>query len=362
MELPSVGPQRNGRRALLAVAATAAAASLLRAGSMKGSRCALRGFAVPAIRVPTTAGRVTVVGRLSEPLLSANWAHQVHPAVVRAASMQATAVEFRHGMGEAAAALITGGMQVALVPCLGDNYAPLLHDKSTGATATVDTPDAGPILAALEARGWSLTHVLNTHHHYDHTGGNEELKRRTGCQIIGPANEADRIPGLDVAVADGDRISVGSFEAKVLDVGGHTAGHIAYHFPGQSAAFVGDALFVLGCGRIFEGTPAQMWGSLQKIRDLPDDTVVYCAHEYTESNARFAKHLGGVPGLADRLAAIADLRSSGKATVPTLLGHEKATNPFLRADTDAIREAVGLAAGTPAVQVFAEVRGMKDRF
>lgn len=276
--------------------------------------------------------------------------------------MEATAIDFRHGLGEAAAALTTGGIEVALVPCLGDNYAPLLHDKSTGATATVDTPDAGPILAALEARGWSLTHVLNTHHHHDHTGGNEELKRRTGCQIIGPASEAARIPGLDVAVADGDQISVGSFDAKVLDVGGHTAGHIAYHFPGQSAAFVGDALFVLGCGRIFEGTPAQMWASLQKIRNLPDDTVVYCAHEYTESNARFAKHLGGVPGLGDRLDAIEALRRNGKATVPTILGHEKATNPFLRADTDAIREATGLAAGTPAVQVFAKVRGMKDRF
>mmetsp|Transcript_67168 Transcript_67168/g.202745 ORF Transcript_67168/g.202745 Transcript_67168/m.202745 type:complete len:266 (+) Transcript_67168:3-800(+) len=265
-------------------------------------------------------------------------------------------------MGEAAAAGVAGGMEVLLVPCLKDNYAPVLHDASTGATAVVDTPEVGPILRALEGRGWRLTHVLNTHWHPDHTGGNLELQERTGCRIVGPAREADRTPGLQQPVGEGDRVQVGSFEAAVLDVGGHTAGHIAYHFPAQRVAFVGDTLFNLGCGRLFEGTPEQMWRSLSKLRALPDETVVYCAHEYTESNARFAMHLGGVPRLAERVEVVRGLRSAKRPTVPMLLGHEKATNPFLRADSDMLREAVGLPPGTSPTEVFAEVRKRKDTF
>jgi len=265
-------------------------------------------------------------------------------------------------MGEAAAANVRGGMEVVLVPCLRDNYAPVFHDPSTGATAVIDTPEVGPIRRAIAERQWKLTHILNTHWHGDHTGGNLELKELTGCKIIGPAGEAAKIPGMDVAVKDGETVEVGAFEATVLDVGGHTAGHIAYHFPKQGVAFVGDALFNLGCGRIFEGTPEQMWTSLQKIRALPDDTVVYCAHEYTESNARFAMHVGGVPQLIERVQAIQDLRSGRRATVPMLLEHEKLTNPFLLADTDSMREAVGLPAGASSTEVFAEVRRRKDKF
>ncbi|CAK0798587.1 unnamed protein product, partial [Prorocentrum cordatum] len=272
-------------------------------------------------------------------------------ATARGAAAAAEAVDFRQGVGAAAAARVGGGVEILLVPCLSDNYAPVLHDPATGATAVVDTPEVGPILAAIEERGWKLTHILNTHHHHDHAGGNEELKRRTGCVVIGPAGEAERIPAIDTPVGQGDTVKVGSLEAEVLEVGGHTAGHIAYHFPRQRAAFVGDALFVLGCGRMFEGTPAQFWESLLKLRALPDDTVVYCAHEYTEANARFATHLGGIPRLPERVSAISELRAAGQATVPTLLGHEKETNPFLMADSDAVRAAAGVPAGATPVEV-----------
>jgi len=274
----------------------------------------------------------------------------------------ATALDFRLGMGEAAAALVGDGAEVILVPCLSDNYAPIIHDPATGATAVVDTPEVGPIMAALESRGWQLSHILNTHHHLDHTGGNEALVRRTGARVFGPAGEASRIPGLDVAVREGDVVEVGGLRASVLEVGGHTRGHIAFHFAEQRVAFVGDTLFTLGCGRIFEGTPTQMFGSLEKLRGLPDDTVVYCAHEYTEANARFAQHLGGIHSLPERVEVIRELRRAGRPTVPTLLGHEKATNPFLRAHTDELREAAGLPRGSETVQVFAAVRKQKDRF
>jgi len=234
---------------------------------------------------------------------------------------------------------------------------------ATGATAVFDTPEVAPILAAIEERGWRLTHILNTHHHFDHTGGNKELKERTGCTVVGPAGEASRIPCMDVACKDGDVVRVGDLELRVLEVGGHTAGHIAYHIPEQRLAFVGDTLFVLGCGRLFEGSPSQMWESLSKLRALPDDTVVYCAHEYTESNLRFAMTLdGALPGLSDRADAIRKLRAAGRATVPTLLAHEKATNPFLRADDSELRTAVGLSENAMPVDVFAEVRHRKDCF
>jgi len=283
---------------------------------------------------------------------------------IQASASQATAtnVNFNVGMGNAAAAMIGKNMEVILVPCLSDNYAPIIHDVGTGATAVVDTPEVEPILAACEKRGWKLTHILNTHHHHDHTGGNSELKRKTACKIIGPAGEASRITEIDEAVTDGQDVCVGSLQARVLEIGGHTAGHIGYHFEKQHAAFVGDALFALGCGRVFEGTAEQMWASLQKIRSLPDETVVYCAHEYTESNARFASHLGGIPQLADRVAVVRALRSAGEPTVPMLLGHEKLTNPFLLADSEALRVAAGLSEGATPVQVFAEVRRQKDHF
>lgn len=166
-------------------------------------------------------------------------------------------------------------MQVAQFPCLSDNYGYLLHDPSTGATAAIDTPDAASYQAELARRGWTLTHILNTHHHWDHTGGNKELKKMGSVVVVGPANEQTKIPGIDEAVKEGDTVKVGSFSAQVIDVGGHTKGHIAYYFADQRKVFVGDSLFALGCGRMFEGTPEQFWTSLKKLRDLPDDTEVY---------------------------------------------------------------------------------------
>lgn len=303
--------------------------------------------------------RAAVAGLAAAATASATFARR--GLARRHASSSVGVSDFRQGMGEAAASGVRGGMDVILVPCLNDNYAPIFHDAATGCTAVVDTPEVEPILSAIEEKGWKLTHVLNTHHHSDHCGGNLELKKRTGCTIVGPA--AESIPGVDVSVKDGDAVQVGSFAARVLDVGGHTAGHIAYHFEKQNVAFVGDALFVLGCGRLFEGTPAQMWASLLKIRGLPPDTVIYCAHEYTESNARFALELQqALPRLRERVDAIKHIRSESRPTVPTILGHELETNPFLRADSDELREAAKLPKGAPPVEVFAEVRRMKDNF
>jgi hydroxyacylglutathione hydrolase len=247
-------------------------------------------------------------------------------------------------------------------PCLSDNYGYLLHDPETGATAAIDTPEVAPILNALEEKGWTLTHILNTHHHFDHAGGNLELKEKTGCTIIGPKGEAQRIPGIDTALGDGDTCPFGSREAKVLEVGGHTLGHIAYYFPQDGIAFVGDALFALGCGRIFEGTAEQMWTSLQKLMGLPDDTVVYCAHEYTQANARFAATIEPAnKALQERIREIDAKRAEGKPTVPTTIGLEKATNPFLRPMSEDVQKTLNLV-GAPLVDVFAETRARKDSF
>lgn len=253
-------------------------------------------------------------------------------------------------------------LQVHMFPCLSDNYGYLVHDPATGVTASIDTPEAAAIEAALAARGWKLTHILNTHHHFDHAGGNAELKAKWGCTVVGAANDAERIPGIDVRVADGDRVQLGTLTATVLEVPGHTTGHIAYYFAADGVVFVGDTLFALGCGRLFEGTPAQMWGSLQKLMALPDDTVVYCAHEYTQSNAAFA--LAVEPGnaaLAARAEEVARLRAAGKPTVPSTIGIEKATNPFLRPHSTELQRAVDRV-GAAAVDVFAETRRRKDHF
>ena len=248
------------------------------------------------------------------------------------------------------------------IPVLSDNYIYLLHDAATGETAVVDPAVAPPVLAALEQKGWRLTHILNTHHHADHTGGNLALKQGTGCTIVGPRADAARIPGINVQVGEGDRYRFGREAAQVFDVPGHTRGHIAFFFPQTKALFCGDTLFALGCGRLFEGTPAQMWASLGKFRALPADTRVYCAHEYTQSNARFALTVDpGNTRLTARAAEIDRLRAAGRPTVPSLLGEEVATNPFLRADQDSVAAAVGLAGADP-VSVFAEVRKRKDSF
>jgi len=256
-------------------------------------------------------------------------------------------------------------LQVHMFPCLSDNYGFLIHDTDADVTAVIDTPEVGPINAALEEKGWRLTHILNTHHHFDHAGGNEALKAQWGCTVVGAACDAERIPGIDVRVSDGDTLEFGSVKAKVLEVPGHTSGHIAYYFPDASndgVAFVGDTLFALGCGRLFEGSAAEMWSSLQKLMALPDDTTVYCAHEYTQSNAAFA--LSVEPGNADLVARseeIDRMREQGIPTVPTTIGLEKATNPFLRPDSSNLQTTVGME-DAALVDVFAETRRRKDSF
>lgn len=253
-------------------------------------------------------------------------------------------------------------LDIHRIPVLKDNYVWLVHDAAAGATAVVDPAVQEPVDAALRQLGWRLTHILNTHHHGDHTGGNLGLKRAHGCTIVGPAADRERIPGIDAAVADGDRYRFGDRMAVVFDVPGHTRGHIAYWFADDRALFCGDTLFAMGCGRLFEGTPAQMWRSLGKLKVLPGDTRVFCAHEYTQSNARFALTVdGGNPDLVARAAEVDALRARGVATVPSTIALERATNPFLRADDPAVAAAVGIPANDP-VAVFAEVRRRKDSF
>ena len=253
-------------------------------------------------------------------------------------------------------------LQVHQFPCRSDNYGFLAHDPATQSTACIDTPDDDATNAALEKNGWRLTHILNTHHHGDHTGANLSLKERWGCTIVGAANDAERIPGIMVRVSDGDTYTFGGLDAKVFEVPGHTTGHIAYYFESEGIAFVGDTLFALGCGRLFEGTPEMMWNSLQKLMALPDDTVVYCAHEYTQANAEFA--LSVEPG-NDRLVArskeIDELRAKGLPTVPTTIGLERETNPFVRPMSENLQATIGLS-GADFVSVFAETRKRKDNF
>ncbi len=242
-----------------------------------------------------------------------------------------------------------------------DNFGVLLHDPATGATATIDAGEEAPIVAALAETGWTLTDILVTHHHGDHIAGVEGLKRRFGAKVTAPAHDAGRIPGIDATVKEGDAVRVGSLVATVIETPGHTLGHIAYHFAAEKLLFSGDTLFALGCGRLFEGTPDQMWTSLNKLAALPDDTQVYCGHEYTLSNARFAlRYDGDNPALAARAAEVERLRAEGRFTVPSTIGQERATNPFLRAGDPAVAKAVGLPGGKPAA-VFAALREAKNR-
>jgi hydroxyacylglutathione hydrolase len=253
-------------------------------------------------------------------------------------------------------------LEIVLVPALSDNYVYLAHDSETGDTAVIDPAEAAPVEAALKARGWKLTHILNTHHHMDHIGGNAELKAAHGCPIVGPRAEAARIADMDVMVSEGDTYTVGSHTAKVIETPGHTTGHIAFWFEDSNALFCGDTLFVLGCGRMFEGNPPGFWDSLCKLRALPDSTRIYCGHEYTQSNARFAVSVDpDNAALKERAAEIDRLRAAGKSTVPSLLGQEKAINPFLRADVPAMQAAVGMSGSSPPA-VFAEIRKRKDNF
>jgi hydroxyacylglutathione hydrolase len=239
-------------------------------------------------------------------------------------------------------------LEIVRIPVLDDNYVWLAHEPDSGETLVVDPALAAPVLAEAEARGWSITQIWNTHWHPDHVGGNLEIKAATGCTITGPAGEAAKIPGIDRSVAQGDIVSLGGASATVIDVPAHTAGHNAYHFAADHAAFVGDTLFAMGCGRLFEGTAAQMFDNMAKLAALPDDTAVYCAHEYTLSNAKFAVTVEpDNAALSARFAEVVALRERGEPTVPTSIGAEKATNPFMRARS---------------IEELAQRRAAKDNF
>lgn len=249
-------------------------------------------------------------------------------------------------------------LSVHQFPCLSDNYGFLIRDEASGLAACIDTPEAGAILRELDKLGWRLALILNTHWHPDHAGGNADIKAATGATIVGP-KEVTRIAPLDREVRGGDEVLLGETRFQVIESGGHTLGHVAYYDAADGVAFVGDTLFALGCGRLFEGDPEQMWGSLQRLAALPDETRVYCAHEYTASNARFALSVDDDPALKARAEAVFAARERGEPTVPTTIGLEKATNPFLRAPL--LAERLG-AAGQPEHAAFAAVRAAKDSF
>ncbi len=252
--------------------------------------------------------------------------------------------------------------QSCLFLCLKDNFGVFVHDSETNATAAIDAPEAAPVEAALQRTGWHLTDILVTHHHHDHTGGIEELKAHYSCRVVAPAAEAKGIPAVDETVREGDRVQVGGIEARVIETPGHTAGHISYFLPDDKLAFVGDTLFSIGCGRVIEGNAEMMWNSLLKLRALPDDTRIFCGHEYTLANIRFAKTIEPDNTLlAAREREVARLIAENKPTIPSFMREEKAANPFLRADVSEVAQAVGLA-GKPAWQVFAEIRERKNQF
>ena len=247
-------------------------------------------------------------------------------------------------------------------PCLSDNYGVLLHDAAAGVTASIDAPDAAAVSAALAEKGWKLTHILTTHHHWDHTQGNAALKAATGCTIIGPTAEAAKVRGIDTSVGDGDTFKFGSFEVSVIATPGHTSGHIVYHVPAAKTAFVGDTLFAMGCGRVIEGNMTEMWRSVDRVAKLPPDTTLYCGHEYTLANAEFAISVEpGNEALQKRFAEVKALRAAGKPTLPTTVAAERATNPFIRVDSPEIRANLGMQNASDA-EVFAEVRTRKNNF
>jgi len=250
-------------------------------------------------------------------------------------------------------------IQIHQFVCLSDNYGYLVHDPASGDTAAIDTPDGKEYLRQAEAKGWTITHIWNTHWHPDHAGGNKDIVAATGAKIIAP-KEVEKLSEIDQIVAHGDSVSLGKFRADVIDVSGHTNGHIAYYIPDAGVAFVGDAVFALGCGRMFEGEPKQFWDSLSRIKQLPPETALYCAHEYTAANAKFAIHADPRnAALQSYVKEIADKRSREEWTVPTQLDRELATNPFLRADDPAMMAKWG---GNAPHETFAALRTAKDSF
>ena len=252
--------------------------------------------------------------------------------------------------------------ETRLFLCLKDNYGVLLHDPESGATASIDAPEAAPVEAALKATGWKLTDILVTHHHGDHTGGIVALKQKHKCRVVAPAAEASSIPAVDETVREGDKVAVGKLSGSVIETPGHTNGHIAYWFEADKLAFVGDTLFSIGCGRVIEGTPEMMWRSLVKLRELPSDTEIYCGHEYTAANVRFARTIEPDNAvLAAREAQVKQQIAQGEPTIPVTIGDERLANPFLRADVAEVAAGVGMA-GKPAAQVFAEIRARKNKF
>lgn len=251
--------------------------------------------------------------------------------------------------------------EIRLFNCLSDNFGYLIHDPASKATASIDAPEAGPIIKALQREGWTLTDILVTHHHADHVGGVAELKAKYNCRVVAPHDKSTKYANVDERVKEGDTVRVGNLTARVLETPGHTIDHISYIFDSENAAFVADTLFSVGCGRVFEGTYPMMWQSLLKLRALPDAMRIYCGHEYTQSNVKFALGIDGSnAALKARADEVAKLRAANQATVPTTLGEEKQTNIFLRADDASVAAALGMQ-GKAAADVFGELRERKNR-
>jgi hydroxyacylglutathione hydrolase len=253
-------------------------------------------------------------------------------------------------------------LHILIIPALTDNYIYLLHEPVNGETAVVDPAEAGPVLDALKKNGWRLNYIFNTHHHGDHVGANLRLKQHTDCRIVGSAADRARIPGIDITVGDGDIVKLGNQAFRVIDTPGHTLGHIVYYNADSQALFCGDTLFSLGCGRLFEGSAEQMWHSLQKLKAFPAETRIYCAHEYTAANGRYALSVDADNSqLRQRISEVAELRRQNLPTLPSTIGEELATNPFFREDDANIRRYINMTEQS-ALATFAKLRQLKDQF